>query len=120
MKLVLLLGLVSLHQALSQNSTMAASHNPSQRLHATCSLSSAGHKTLQPIYGIHCGYRLRTRPRNLKYKAQFRASNEIDKAKSLSVYKQSTIEAKNILHTKRIIEFAFKASMKILLCKLVF
>ena len=39
-----------------------------------------------------CGYRLRTGPRNSKFKAQFRASNVIDKAKSLSVCEQPIIE----------------------------
>ena len=37
-----------------------------------------------------CGYRLRTRPRNSKFKAELRARNEIDKAKSLGVYEQTT------------------------------
>ncbi len=40
-----------------------------------------------------CGYRLRTRPRNSKFKAELRANNEIDKAKSLGVYEQTPIQA---------------------------
>jgi hypothetical protein len=35
-----------------------------------------------------CGYRLRTRPRNSKFKAELRASNEIDKAKLSVIYQQ--------------------------------
>ena len=47
-----------------------------------------------------CGYRLRTRPRNSKFKAELRANNEIDKAKSLGVYEQPPIQAhqKHIAH----------------------
>jgi hypothetical protein len=40
-----------------------------------------------------CGYRLRTRPRNLKYKTKLQASNEIEKAKSLAVYEQPPMQA---------------------------
>jgi predicted amidophosphoribosyltransferase len=40
-----------------------------------------------------CGYRLRTRPRNLKYKTKLQASKEIEKAKSLAVYEQPPIQA---------------------------
>jgi predicted amidophosphoribosyltransferase len=40
-----------------------------------------------------CGYRLRTRPRNSKFKAELRASNEIDKAKSLGVYEHPPMQA---------------------------
>ena len=49
-----------------------------------------------------CGYRLRTRPRNSKFKAELRASNEIDKAKSLGVYEQPPIQAhqKHIAHKR--------------------
>jgi hypothetical protein len=35
-----------------------------------------------------CGYRLRTSPRNSKFKAELRARKEIDKAKISVVYKQ--------------------------------
>ena len=49
-----------------------------------------------------CGYRLRTRPRNSKFKAELRARNEIDKAKSLGVYEQPPIQAhqKGIAHKR--------------------
>jgi hypothetical protein len=40
-----------------------------------------------------CGYRLRIGPRNSKFKAQFRVSNVIAKAKSLGVYEQPIIGA---------------------------
>ena len=47
-----------------------------------------------------CGYRLRTNPRNSKFKAELRARKEIDKAKKSVVYKQLPIKLiKNILHT---------------------
>ena len=47
-----------------------------------------------------CGYRLRTRPQNSKFKAELRASNEIDKAKSLGIYEQPAIQVhkKHISH----------------------
>jgi predicted amidophosphoribosyltransferase len=49
-----------------------------------------------------CGCRLRTRPRNSKFKAELQARKEIDKAKSLGVYEQPAIEAyqKHIAHKK--------------------
>ena len=76
-----------------------------------------------------CGYRLRTSPRNSKFKAELRASKEIDKAKISVVYEQPPVQAqqkhiaqsytsshlskiiKNISHTKRIIGCAFKAEV---------
>jgi len=50
-----------------------------------------------------CGYRLRTRPRNPKFKAELRARKEIDKAKTSVVYKQPPIQAhkKHIAHKRR-------------------
>ena len=50
-----------------------------------------------------CGYRLRTRPRNSKFKADLRTSNEIDKAKSLGVYEHPPIQAhqKHIAHKRK-------------------
>ncbi len=33
-----------------------------------------------------CGCRLRTRPRNLKYKANLKAGKEIEKAKNIIIY----------------------------------
>ncbi|MFZ0512833.1 MAG: hypothetical protein WAM14_14595 [Candidatus Nitrosopolaris sp.] len=39
-----------------------------------------------------CGYRLRTRPRNSKFKAELRARKEIDKAKISVVYEQPPIQ----------------------------
>jgi hypothetical protein len=51
-----------------------------------------------------CGYRLRTRPRNSKFKAELRASNEIDKAKSgLGVYEHPPMQAhrKHIAHKRK-------------------
>lgn len=50
-----------------------------------------------------CGYRLRTRPRNSKFKAELRARNELDKAKSLGVYEQPPIQAhqKHIAHKRK-------------------
>ncbi len=49
-----------------------------------------------------CGYRLRTHPRNSKFKAELRASNKIDKAKSLDVYEHSPIQGhqKHIAHKR--------------------
>jgi hypothetical protein len=43
-----------------------------------------------------CGYRLRTSPRKSKFKAELRASKEIDKAKISVVYKL----IKNIFHSR--------------------
>jgi predicted amidophosphoribosyltransferase len=40
-----------------------------------------------------CGYRLRTRPRNLKYKAKLQARKEIEKRNSLDVYEQPPVQA---------------------------
>ena len=40
-----------------------------------------------------CGYRLRSSPRNSKFKAELRASKEVDKAKISVVYKQPPIQA---------------------------
>src|SRR6266851_7577788 len=50
-----------------------------------------------------CGYRLRTRPRNSKFKAELRTSNEIDKAKSLGVYGHLPIQShqKHIAHKRK-------------------
>jgi len=50
-----------------------------------------------------CGYRLRTRPRNSKFKAELRARNEIDKAKSLGIYEQPPVQAhqKHIAHKRK-------------------
>ena len=47
-----------------------------------------------------CGYRLRTRPRNLKFKAELRARKEIEKGKLSAINEQSPIQAlqKNIAH----------------------
>jgi hypothetical protein len=47
-----------------------------------------------------CGYRLRTRPRNLKYKAKLQARKEIEKAKLSAVYEQTPIQAhqKHVVH----------------------
>jgi hypothetical protein len=45
-----------------------------------------------------CGYRLRTRPRNSKFKAELRARNEIDKDKSFGVYEHPPIQ----VHQKQI------------------
>jgi|SRR6266487_4548787 len=39
-----------------------------------------------------CGYRLRTRPRNSKFKAELRASNEIDKDKLSVIYQQQPMQ----------------------------
>jgi len=40
-----------------------------------------------------CGYRLRTRPRNLKLKTELRARKEIEKGKLSAINEQSTIQA---------------------------
>ena len=40
-----------------------------------------------------CSYRLRTRPRNSKFKAELRASKEIDKAKKSVVYEELPMQA---------------------------
>jgi len=50
-----------------------------------------------------CGYRLRTRPRNSKFKAELRARKDIDKAKSLGVYEQPAIQVhkKHIPHKRK-------------------
>ena len=50
-----------------------------------------------------CGYRLRTNPRNSKFKAELRASKEVDKAKISVVYKQPPIQAhqKHVAHKRR-------------------
>ncbi len=50
-----------------------------------------------------CGYRLRTRPRNSKFKAELRTRKEIDKAISLGVYEQLHIQAhqKHIAHKRK-------------------
>jgi hypothetical protein len=47
-----------------------------------------------------CGYRLRTRPRNLMFKAELRARKEIEKGKLSAINEQSPIQAlqKNIAH----------------------
>ena len=47
-----------------------------------------------------CGYRLRTRPRNLKLKNELRARKEIEKGKLSAINEQSPIQAlqKNIAH----------------------
>jgi len=49
-----------------------------------------------------CGYRLRTRPRNLKFKTELRARKEIEKAKSLAIYEQPPIQShqKHIAHKR--------------------
>jgi hypothetical protein len=53
-----------------------------------------------------CGYRLRTRPRNLKFKAKLRATKQIDEYRSTlqeqQQQKQATIEVrkKHISHKK--------------------
>ena len=48
-----------------------------------------------------CGYRLRTRPRNLKFKTELRARKEIEKAKSLAIYEQPPIQGhQNIAHKR--------------------
>jgi len=50
-----------------------------------------------------CGYRLRTRPRNSKFKAELRARKEIDKAKSIGVYEQPPVQAhqRHIAHKRK-------------------
>ncbi len=40
-----------------------------------------------------CGYRLRTRPRNLKYRAKLMATKKIEKAKLSSVYEPQSMHA---------------------------
>jgi predicted amidophosphoribosyltransferase len=73
-----------------------------------------------------CGYRLRTNPRNSKFKAELRARKEIDKAKISVVYKQPPTQApekhiaqsytsshlskliKSILHTKGVSRLQLK------------
>ncbi|MFY9795468.1 MAG: hypothetical protein WAJ93_07235, partial [Candidatus Nitrosopolaris sp.] len=47
-----------------------------------------------------CGYRLRTRPRNLKFKNELRARKEIEKGKLSAINEQSPIQApaKSIAH----------------------
>jgi hypothetical protein len=47
-----------------------------------------------------CGYRLRSSPRNSKFKAELRASKEIDKAKISVEYEQPPVQAhqKHISH----------------------
>ena len=47
-----------------------------------------------------CGYRLRTRPRNLKLKTELRAWEEIEKGKLSTINEQSPIQVlpKNIAH----------------------
>jgi len=47
-----------------------------------------------------CGYRLRTRPRNLNYRTKLQARKKIEEAKSLAAYEQPTIQAhqKHIAH----------------------
>ena len=47
-----------------------------------------------------CGYRLRTRPRNLKLKTELRARKEIEKSKLSALNEQSPIQAlqKRIVH----------------------
>ncbi|MGB6590541.1 MAG: hypothetical protein WBE68_03440 [Candidatus Nitrosopolaris sp.] len=49
-----------------------------------------------------CGYRLRTSPRNSKFKAELRARKEIGKAKISVVYEQPPIQAhqKHIAHSR--------------------
>ena len=48
-----------------------------------------------------CGYRLRSSPRNSKFKAELRASKEMDKAKISVLYKQPPIQD----HQKHIAQF---------------
>ena len=47
-----------------------------------------------------CGYRLRTRPRNLKLKTELRARKEIEKGKLSAINEQSAIQAleRHIVH----------------------
>ena len=47
-----------------------------------------------------CGYKLRTRPRNLKLKTESRARKEIEKGKLSTINEQSPIQVlrKNIAH----------------------
>ena len=59
------------------------------------------------VYGVHAvviDYRLRTRSRNSKFKAELRASNAIDKAKLSIVYEQPPIQAlqKHIAHKRSV------------------
>ena len=50
-----------------------------------------------------CGFRLRTRPRNSKFKAELRTRKEIDKAKSLVIYEQPAIQVhkKHVPHKRK-------------------
>jgi hypothetical protein len=43
-----------------------------------------------------CGYRLRTRPRNLKYKAKLKARKEIEEAKILLSVRKATTTTQKI------------------------
>jgi hypothetical protein len=47
-----------------------------------------------------CGYRLRTKPRNLKLKTELRARKEIEKGKLSAIKEQSPLQAlqKHIVH----------------------
>jgi hypothetical protein len=50
-----------------------------------------------------CGYRLRTRPRNTKFKNELRKKKEIDKGKLSAVNEEPPIQAlqKKIMHKNR-------------------
>jgi predicted amidophosphoribosyltransferase len=49
-----------------------------------------------------CGYRLRTRPRNSKYKTKLQRRKEIEKAKLSVIYQQTPMQArqKHIAHKR--------------------
>jgi predicted amidophosphoribosyltransferase len=51
-----------------------------------------------------CGYRLRTRPRNMKYKAKLQARKKIERARSIAVYERPPIQArqKHIVHKRHL------------------
>ena len=58
-----------------------------------------------------CGYRLRTRPRNLKYKAKLRARKQIDEYRSVQQrQQQSPVSGLSYPKLKRLLEYAILCS----------